>query len=86
MGAELSACAWERLRWKARRNPTGWMAQRRFETVALGSVRGPVKPCVGVFVIGSRAAGAYVRLSATQVTNAHALETPLLIVPDEKQT
>jgi Glutathionylspermidine synthase preATP-grasp len=60
-----------------------WVAQRRFETVTLESFRGPVRPCVGIFVIGKRAAGAYVRLSPTQVTDAYALEAPLFVLPEE---
>ena len=83
LGAELSAHSWKKLLKAARRDPFGWIAQRRFDTDTLASTRGPLKPCVGIFVIGSRAAGAYVRLSTTQVTDAHALEAPLYIVPDQ---
>ena len=83
IGAELSTRVWEKLLKTARRNPFRWIAQRRFDTGTLDSTRGPLKPCVGIFVVGSRAAGAYVRLSATQVTDAHALEAPLYIVPDQ---
>ena len=82
VGAELSPSIWQQRLRDAQRNPAGWIAQRRFETLALPFARGPVRPCVGVFVVGSRAAGAYTRLSATQVTDAHALEAPLFILPD----
>jgi glutathionylspermidine synthase len=64
---------------RAQRRPSEWVAQRRFETLALESCRGPLFPCVGVFVVGGRAAGAYVRLSTRQVTDGAALEAPLLI-------
>lgn len=63
----------------AQRRPSKWVAQRRFTTLSLNTSRGPVFPCVGVFVVGGRAAGAYVRLSPTQVTDGSALETPLFI-------
>jgi glutathionylspermidine synthase len=63
----------------AQREPSKWIAQRRFATVALESCRGPLFPCIGVFVVGGRAAGAYVRLSPHQVTDGAALEAPLLI-------
>ena len=86
VGAELPDSVWKRLLRTARRNLFGWIAQRRFETVALASTHGPMKPCVGVFVIGSRAAGAYVRLSSSQVTDARAMEAPLFVVPSEKPT
>jgi glutathionylspermidine synthase len=80
LGGEMSFEDWSRLLRRAKRDPHGWVAQRRFETLTLESAVGPVKPCVGVFVIAGRAAGAYVRLSRTQVTNAYALEAPLFIM------
>jgi len=80
LGGEMSLEDWSSLLRKTRRDPHGWVAQRRFETLALRSTVGPVKPCVGVFVIAGRAAGAYVRLSRTQVTDAYALEAPLFIM------
>ncbi len=83
LGAELSPTAW---RWQTRRawwHPGGWIAQRRFDTLALPSAAGPVRPCLGIYVVGGRAAGAYVRLSLGQVTDARAFETPLFITPDE---
>jgi glutathionylspermidine synthase len=83
IGAELPQQAWERLLRVAQRSPFDWVAQRRFETVTLESFRGPVRPCVGIFVIGKRAAGAYIRLSRTQVTDAYSLEAPLFVLPEE---
>jgi hypothetical protein len=64
---------------EAQGHPFQWVAQRRFVTTVLESCRGPLFPCVGVFVVGGRAAGAYVRLSSHQVTDGAALEAPLLI-------
>ncbi len=64
---------------EAQRHPLKWIAQRRFTTLMLESCRGPLFPCVGVFVVGGRAVGAYVRLSTHQVTDGAALEAPLLI-------
>ena len=64
---------------EAQRHPSRWIAQRRFATIAMESCRGPLFPCVGVFVVGGRAAGAYVRLSRHQVTDGAAFEAPLLI-------
>ena len=83
IGAALPQQAWQRLLRVAQKNPFDWVAQRRFETVTLESFRGPVKPCVGIYVIGKRAAGAHSRLSATQVTDAYALEAPLFVQPEE---
>jgi glutathionylspermidine synthase len=36
-------------------------------------------PCIGVFVVDGRAAGAYVRLSKRQVTDGSSKEAPLFI-------
>ena len=83
LGTERSPSAWARLKWKARWHPSGWIAQRRFETLILSSIYGSVRPCIGIFVVGDRAAGAYVRLSRKQVTDAYALEAPLFILPDK---
>ena len=80
MGAELTRYAWKRLLRTAQRNSSGWIAQRKFDTLALESAQGLVRPCIGVFVVGNRTAGAYVRLSRTLVTDAHAMEAPLFIV------
>jgi glutathionylspermidine synthase len=64
---------------RAQRHASEWVAQRRFTTMALETRLGPVFPCIGVFVVSGRAAGAYVRLSTHQVTDGAALEAPLLI-------
>jgi glutathionylspermidine synthase len=70
-------------RWKIIREaqcaPLKWIAQKRFETHPVESSHGAVYPCVGVFVVNRRAAGAYVRLSTGQVTSGAAVEAPLLI-------
>jgi glutathionylspermidine synthase len=85
LGSDMSKEAWAHLLRTAQRNPLNWVAQRRFETVTLQSLRGPVRPCVGVFVIGDRAAGAYVRLSANQVTDGQAMEAAMFVVPEERR-
>ena len=82
IGADLSSGAWNDLLGRARRRPTDWVVQQRFETLAFESEHGQVHPCVGVFVIGGQAAGAYVRLSRNQVTDGDAMEAPLLIVAE----
>lgn len=79
IGKTMTAPQWERAVRVARRQDGQWVAQRRFETVALDSVDGSVYPCVGMFVINGNAAGAYVRLSRRQLTDGMALEAPLFI-------
>jgi hypothetical protein len=85
IGAELPKRVWKALLKNAQKNPFCWVAQRRFETLTLESFRGPVRPCVGIFVIGSKVAGAYVRLATSQITDAHAMEAPLFVMREEGQ-
>jgi len=79
IGNEMTAQAWDAALRVARRQPYGWVAQRRFETTPLDSANGRLYPCIGVFAINGKAAGAYVRLSPQQLTDGLALEAPLLI-------
>lgn len=81
LGSELSQASWNQLLRVARKGPGGWVAQRRFETIAFPSRLGMLRPCVGIYVMAGQVTGAYVRFSRTQVTDAHALEAPLLLVP-----
>ena len=82
MGGEMPQREWDSLLRRAWQRPSEWIAQERFDTLNLESQHGAVRPCVGVFVIGGRAAGAYVRLSRTRVTDAYAFEAPLFIVSE----
>lgn len=82
LGTHCGAREWSRLLGRARDEPCQWVAQRRFETVSLPSREGPVRPCVGVFVIDGRAAGAYVRLSRGEVTDGYSLEAPLFLMEE----
>ena len=63
------------VRWR----PGGWVAQRRFATVALASPIGRVRPCIGVYVVDGRAAGAYARLSRGAVVDYSAVDVALLV-------
>ncbi len=81
----LTAAEQKRLIRKARKSCRNWVAQKRFETCALTSARGLLYPCIGIFVVDGRAAGAYVRLSKGQVTDGFAIEAPLLIDSAELQ-
>lgn len=67
----------------AQKNHRAWVAQRRFETITLDSELGPLFPCVGVFVVNGRAAGAYARLSRTRIVDGAAIEAPVLIDESE---
>lgn len=83
----LPAKEWRRRQWSARLRPGAWIAQRRFEVVPLASPDGPkdsarrLHPCIGVYAIDGRAAGAYARLSRGPVVDAFAHDAALLIEP-----
>jgi hypothetical protein len=61
--------------WKAGQ----WVAQRRFKATALATPLGAMYPCVGVYVVNGKAAGAYARLSRGPVVNYAAMDAALLI-------
>ncbi len=60
-------------------NPGAWVAQRRFETLAISSPLGPIHPCVGVYTIDGQVAGAYTRISNRPVIDYRAMDVALLI-------
>jgi len=59
----VSAWQWRAAWARALLQPGNWVAQRRFEVVPMDSPMGPVRHCLGVYVVDGRAAGAYLRLS-----------------------
>jgi glutathionylspermidine synthase len=69
----------------ARRDPTGWVAQRRFESLAVPTVAGPQHVCLGIFTIDGRAAGAYGRMAAKPLVDGYAEEIGILIQGRSKQ-
>jgi glutathionylspermidine synthase len=73
---------WRKTQWLARLLPQQWIAQRRFETSPTDTPLGNMYPCVGVYTIDGRAAGAYVRLSHRPVVDYRAIDAALLIEPD----
>ena len=64
---------------QARRDPTGWAAQRLFESVPVPTPQGPRHICLGIFTIAGRAAGAYARMTAKPLVDGYAEEIALLI-------
>ena len=75
----MSPEAWNGICRMVQKNPERWIAQRRFQPVAIVSDLGPVYPCIGVYVIAGRAAGAYARLATRQVIDYSAMDAALLI-------
>jgi glutathionylspermidine synthase len=68
-----------RIRRNARRHPHLWAAQRRFEALPWLTADGPRFPCIGVYVIGGRAAGAYGRVCARPLIDSHAQDVAVLV-------
>jgi glutathionylspermidine synthase len=79
--AAMSAADWRLRVWEARLRPGKWLAQRRFELVPLRAPDpfGDLYPCIGVYTVDGRAAGAYARVSSNLVIDAFARDIALLI-------
>jgi glutathionylspermidine synthase len=78
----LDARAWRKVRWEVFWRPGGWVAQRRFEPAAVETPAGPMFPCVGVYTIDGRAAGAYGRLSPFPVIDYRSVDVAVLVAED----
>jgi glutathionylspermidine synthase len=63
----------------ARRDPCGWIAQRRFASVPLDVGGRPMHACVGVFVVDGRAAGAYGRLRERALIDGESQDAAVLV-------
>jgi glutathionylspermidine synthase len=72
---------WKRIASDVRWHPRHWIAQRRFDVVPISTPDGPRYPCLGVFVIGGRAAGIYGRIAPTPLINHRAQDIAVLVRP-----
>lgn len=61
--------------------PSHFIAQRRFDAVPVETPRGPRWPCIGIYAIDGRAAGAYVRLAREPRIDGRSEEAALLVEP-----
>jgi glutathionylspermidine synthase len=61
--------------------PARWVAQRRFESVAVESPSGAVHVCIGVYVVDGAVAGAYGRLSPSVLIDYAAIDAAVLVEP-----
>ena len=64
-------------------SPGNWVAQRRFDSVALTTPFGRRHVCVGVYTVNGRAVGAYARLSEKPVIDFAAADVALLLEDNE---
>jgi len=58
--------------------PGAWIAQRRFETLPVEIGEERLFPCLGIYTVDGRVAGAYARLSTTPLVDARAVDAALL--------
>ncbi len=79
----MSPAGWLRTRLAVLLSPSHWMAQRRFESVSIGTPAGPRHVCVGIYTVNGRAAGAYARLSKKPVIDFSAADAALLLEGDD---
>jgi glutathionylspermidine synthase len=70
---------WLRIRHAAFKNPEEWVAQRRFQALPLATPDGPLYPCVGVYIIDGRAAGAYGRMALQPLIDDRSREVAVLV-------
>lgn len=75
----LSAKDWEEICKQVRSRPEQWVAQKRFHTLPLSTLQGDVYPCLGVYTIDGKVAGAYGRLSARPLIDNQAQDVAILI-------
>jgi hypothetical protein len=71
--------AWPRAVREARRHPRRWVAQQRFDPVAVETPLGPRFPCLGVFTLGEEPIGIYGRLSEKTTIRHDATDVAVLI-------
>jgi glutathionylspermidine synthase len=81
--AHLAPREWQRAVWAARLRPSRWVAQRRFVVTPLLHERGALHPCIGVYVVDGRAAGAYGRVSRGPIIDGLAQDIAVLLEDDE---
>jgi glutathionylspermidine synthase len=70
---------WDAIRASAVRHPDAWVIQRRFRPVPLETPEGPQYPCLGIYVIEGRIAGAYGRIADRSLTDDRARDIVVLI-------
>ncbi len=70
---------WRKIARHAHWFPGRWIAQRRFEALALETPQGTRYPCLGVYTIAEKACGIYGRVAAQPLINQDAQDVAVLI-------
>lgn len=71
------------IRKNAKRHPGHWAAQRRFSVMPVGTNGSRLYPCIGVYTINGKAAGAYGRISEKPLINAYARDVAILVKEEQ---
>jgi glutathionylspermidine synthase len=75
----LPGVQWRKIAREVNRRLADWVAQRRFEPVPAITPSGAMFPCIGVYTINGKAAGAYGRLSRGAVVDYAATDVAVLV-------
>ena len=67
----------------ARKDPSQWVAQRRFKVVPVTGTNGSYFPSIGVFTIDGKAAGIYARVARKPLIDDEAQDISVLIMGDQ---
>lgn len=78
-----SAKEWKAITRSVRWHPGHWIAQRRFEPTVLAQGGEALHPCIGVYTIGTRVAGAYGRLARRALIDYRAQDVAVLVAGEE---
>jgi glutathionylspermidine synthase len=73
---------WKLIRKDVRGYPGTWVAQRRFAAEPLRTAEGDVYPCIGIYTVDGRAAGAYGRAARRPLIDHLAQDVAVLIEPE----
>lgn len=68
----------QRIMRSARWRPGSWIAQRRFQTTPMAAGDATVFPCLGVYTVDGRVAGAYGRVASVPLIDARAADAAVL--------
>jgi glutathionylspermidine synthase len=79
----MSSSQWIRTRIDASFRPSGWIAQKRFESSPLATPIGPRHACLGIYTVNGKTAGTYARISEKPLIDFAATDVALLLEDDE---
>lgn len=79
IAGEVDAKTWRQIDRGARWHPSQWIAQRRFRARPFEIAERITYPCLGVYTIDDRVAGAYGRVASRPLVDSHAQDAAVLV-------